>query len=161
MKRVVSTVVLAGVVGTGGVVVRRVLQSSRGSEGEESQGRWRAVTINCPPEEVAPEGRWPDPIAQLVDTAEVEVRPAPGGKGAELTARVRHLGPSGSGDPASHTKGETPQQAVRSALRQAKQLIEVGEVLKVDPAPHGKRRHTPGGLLLEAATRRAGKEGVL
>lgn len=161
MKRVVSMAVLAGV-GAGGVaVVRRILQSSRATADGDSQGRWRVVTINRPPEEVAPQGRWPDPIAQLGDTVEVQVRPAPGGKGTELAARLRHPGASGSGDAASRTKGETPQQAVRSALRQAKQLIEVGEVLKVDPAPHGKRRHTPGGLLLEAATKRAGKEGVL
>jgi hypothetical protein len=50
---------------------------------------------------------------------------------------------------------------VRTALRQAKQLIEVGEVLRAEPEPHGKRRPTPGGLLLEAATKRAGQEGVL
>jgi hypothetical protein len=50
---------------------------------------------------------------------------------------------------------------LRSALRRAKQLIEVGEVLAVDPTPHGKRSATPGGLALEAVTRRTPKEGVL
>jgi hypothetical protein len=160
VKRVMSTIVLVGA-GAGAIAVRRVLHSSSGSAGRESRGQWRVVTINRPPEEVAPQHRWPDPIAQLGDTVEVEVRPAPGGKGTELAARLRDPAASGSGDAAARSKGERPQQAVRSALRQAKQLIEVGEVLRVDPAPHGKRRHTLGGLLLEAATKRAGKEGVL
>ncbi|MGX5360009.1 hypothetical protein [Kocuria sp. KH4] len=152
-----TTVILTGV-GAGGIVVRRLLRSSRGAAGGESQGRWRAVTINRPPEEVAPQGRWPDSIARLGETVEVAVRPAPGGKGTELAARLRH---PGAAEAASRTRGESPQQVMRSALRHAKQLIEVGEVLTVDPEPHGKRRHTPGGLLLEAATRRAGQEGVL
>jgi hypothetical protein len=158
MKRVMSMAVLAG---AGGIIIRRVIQSSRRTSGEESQDRRWAVTINRPPQEVAPQGQWPEPLARLGDTVEVRTRPAPGGKGTELTARLRHRGPSTSGNATSRAKGETPQQALRSALRQAKQLIEVGEVLQVDPAPHGTRRRTPGGLLLEAATKRAGKEGVL
>ena len=52
-------------------------------------------------------------------------------------------------------------RALRSALREAKQLIEVGEVLRVDPAPHGTRKATPQGAVLEGATVRAGGEGVL
>jgi hypothetical protein len=46
-------------------------------------------------------------------------------------------------------------------LRQAKQLIEVGEVLRVDPTPHGHRTATPTGELVEVATSRAPGEGVL
>ena len=52
------------------------------------------------------------------------------------------------------------QADLRSALRRAKQLIEVGEVLAVDPAPHGKRTATPGGVLLEAWTKVAPKACV-
>jgi hypothetical protein len=161
MKRVISTVILTGVgAGAGGLIVRRALRSSSRPAHGEAQERWWTVTINRPPEQVAPQGRWPDPVAQLGDGAEVVVRPAPGGKGTELAARLRQPGAAGVAG-ASQSRGETPQQAVRSALRSAKQLIEVGEVLRVDPAPHGTRRRTPGGLLLEAATKRAGKEGVL
>ena len=58
MNRVVSMILVDGAVG--GVVVRRVLQSSRGSTDEEANRH--AVTINCPPEEVAG------------DTVEVEIR---------------------------------------------------------------------------------------
>jgi hypothetical protein len=61
---------------------------------------------------------------------------------------------------ASRLTGNDPQADLRSALRRAKQLIEVGEVLRVDPAPHGKRTASPG-VVLEAVTRRASKGGVL
>jgi hypothetical protein len=158
MNRVVSKAVLTGV-GVGGEVVRKVVESSRrlrgGAADADSADRWRVVTIDRPPDEVGSAGRWPEPIARLGDTVEVQVRPAPGGKGAELAVRPR------PGRSSSGPSGETPAEAVRSALRQAKQLIEVGEVLKVDPVPHGKRSHTPTGMVLEAATKRAGKEGIL
>jgi hypothetical protein len=86
------------------------------------------------------------------------VRPAADGKGAELAARLRDR-PS-SVTALSRLDGADPQADLRSALRRAKQLIEVGEVLAVDPAPHGKRTPTPGGVLLEAWTRVAPKGGV-
>jgi hypothetical protein len=99
----------------------------------------------------------PAPLAELGDRIEVRVRPAPGGKGTELGARLRGQ-PSGS--TLGRLSGSDPQADVRSALRRAKQLIEVGEVLAVDPAPHGKRTATPGGVLLEAWTRVAPRAGV-
>jgi hypothetical protein len=99
----------------------------------------------------------PPPLAEFGDRIEVRVRPAPGGKGSELAARLRDQ-PSGS--TLGRLTGSDPQADLRSALRRAKQLIEVGEVLVVDPAPHGKRPATPGGVLLEAWTRVAPKAGV-
>jgi hypothetical protein len=71
------------------------------------------------------------------------VTPAPGDKGTELAARFR---------------GQTTQDDIgelRSALRRAKQVIEVGEVLRVDPVPHGERKPTPQGALLEKAAAEA------
>ncbi|MEU8612402.1 hypothetical protein AB0C29_30865, partial [Actinoplanes sp. NPDC048791] len=65
-----------------------------------------------------------------------------------------------SGSAPSRLTGNDPQADVRSALRRAKQLIEVGEVLAVDPVPHGDRTPTPGGALVEAWTRVAPKAGV-
>ena len=44
---------------------------------------------------------------------------------------------------------------------EAKELLEVGEVLRVDPQPAGHRPVTPAGKALDAITRRAGGEGVL
>jgi hypothetical protein len=108
-----------------------------------------------------PESRVPAPLAELGDLVEVEVRPAPGGKGTELRARLRSPEPTGVASTAARLSGDDPRQRVRIALREAKQLIEVGEVLRVDPTPHGRRTSTPTGAIVEAATKRAGGEGVL
>ena len=91
----------------------------------------------------------------------MEVREAPGGKGTELRARLRRSEPTGAAGAAARLSGDDPRQQVRSALRQAKQLIEVGEVLRVDPTPHGRRAATPLGGMVDLATKRAGGEGVL
>ena len=108
-----------------------------------------------------PQGQVPGPLAALGDLVEVEVRPAPAGRGCELRARLREPEPSGAASAAVRLSGNDPRQRVRAALREAKQLIEVGEVLRVDPTPHGRRTPTPTGAVVEAATKRAGGEGVL
>ena len=108
-----------------------------------------------------PDGRVPDPLAELGDLVEVEVRPAPGGRGSELRARLRGSEPSGAASAAARLSGDDPRQQVRIALREAKQLIEVGEVLRVDPTPHGQRKSTPTGAVVDLATKRAEGEGVL
>ena len=108
-----------------------------------------------------PDNRVPTPLIELGDIVEVQVRPAPGGRGSELRARLRSSEPSGAASAAARLSGDDPRQRVRAALRQAKQLLEVGEVLRVDPTPHGHRPPTPTGKLVEFATRRAGEEGVL
>ncbi|WP_392467207.1 hypothetical protein ACF3NS_00290 [Arsenicicoccus cauae] len=154
------TVVLAGAA-AGGVVARRAARSSRESAGEESTGRWHSVTLNRSQEEVMPNGQVPGPLAGLGDLVEVQVRPAPGGKGTELAARLRVPEPTGPRAARARVSGHDPRQQVRSALRQSKQLVEVGEVLRVDPTPHGHRSSTPTGKLIEVVTRRAGGEGVL
>jgi hypothetical protein len=160
--RVATTAVVAGGVAAA-VVVRQLQRRVLGGAGPaaEPRSRWRAVTINRRPEEVMPESRVPGPLAELGDLVEVEVRAAPGGKGSELRARLRSLEPTGVASAAARLSGDDPRQRVRSALREAKQLIEVGEVLRVDPTPHGRRTATPTGALVEAATKRAGGEGVL
>lgn len=142
------------------------LQRTLGSQGThagdpEPRSRWRSVTINKSPQEVMPDGRVPEPLAALGDRIEVQARKAPGDRGTELAARLRQPEPRGAGSIGARVSGDDPRQQVRAALRQAKQLIEVGEVLRVDPAPHGMRTETPTGKLVELATRRAGGEGVL
>ncbi|MDP9816693.1 hypothetical protein [Spirilliplanes yamanashiensis] len=102
--------------------------------------------------------RLPAPLADFGGRIEVRVRPAADGKGTELAVRLRDR--RSSGGVLSRLGGRDPQAELRSALRRAKQLIEVGEVLAVDPAPHGKRTATPGGMLLEAWTKVAPKAGV-
>ena len=135
-------------------LVRRVGQHRREIE---PQRRWRSVTIMRSPDEIAPGGVYPQPLQELGDDVELRLQPAPGDKGTELSARLREE-PSGL---VRRLRGDDPRLAVRAALREAKQLVEVGEVLRLDPAPHGKRGHTPVGAVLGAVTGRAGQEGVL
>ncbi|SER06526.1 SRPBCC family protein [Microlunatus flavus] len=151
-------------VGGGAVVLVRRLQrqgAGGGGSGGEARSRWRAVTVNRSPEEVMPDNRVPGPLADLGELVEVEVRPAPGDKGSELRARLKTPEPTGVASAAARISGHDPRQRVRSALREAKQLIEVGEVLRVDPTPHGRRSPTPTGAIVEAATKRAAGEGLL
>lgn len=160
MKRVLAAaMVTAG--GAAVVLARRLRRRSRAygsSTAAEPRSRWRAVTIHRGLEEVMPDGRVPEPLARLGDLVEVEVVPAAGDKGTELRARLRSPEP---GSVVDRVSGRDPRQQLRSALREAKQLIEVGEVLRVDPVPHGKRTPTPTGWLVERATKRASGEGVL
>ncbi|GAA0310459.1 hypothetical protein [Kineococcus aurantiacus] len=147
----------------GGAVVhgiRSVLDHAGSGPGSGAPASgWLAVTVLGEPSDVdaAP---LPAPLAEYGDRIEVRTRQAPGGKGTELAARLRDRSSGGSGSTARHLSGSDPQADLRSALRRAKQLLEVGEVLAVDPAPHGERTATPGGLLLEAWTRVAPKGGV-
>lgn len=160
MKRAMVIVVLVGAA-AGGVVARRAVQSTPEFAGEESTGRWRSVTVNRSQDEVMPNGQMPGPLAGLGDLVEVQVRPAPGGKGTELAARLRVPEPTGPRAARARVSGHDPRQQVRLALRQSKQLVEVGEVLRMDPTPHGRRPPTPTGKLIDVVTRRAGGEGVL
>jgi hypothetical protein len=143
----------------GGSVVRRVRSvldpSDAGSSGaaEAPASRWLVVTVARDPADVDP-GRLPAPLADDGDRIELRVRPAADAKGTELAARLRT-------DAAPGGRHDDPVGELRSALRRAKQVIEVGEVLAVDPTPHGRRTATPGGPGLEAVTRRADKAGVL
>jgi len=140
--------------------VRSVLNPSAGhpaGAGEAASG-WLAVTVLGEPPDVDA-GELPAPLAELGDRIEVRLRPAPDGKGTELAARLREGG-SSDGTARSRLSGSDAQSDLRSALRRAKQLIEVGEVLAVDPVPHGERTATPGGAFLEAWTRVAPKAGV-
>jgi hypothetical protein len=162
VKAVVRTVV---VLGAGAFVAREVMRRSSASRAAKATNgkvanRWRAVTINRTPDEVAPDGKLPEPLTQLEDRIEVRVRPAAAGKGTELAVRLRQPERSALSSMVQRISGEDPRQQVRAALRDAKQLIEVGEVLRVDPMPHGKRTSTPTGKLLELVTRRAEGEGI-
>jgi hypothetical protein len=109
--------------------------------------RWRAVTVLTDPAQL--EANRPAPLAAFGERLEVRVTPAPGERGAELAARFR--GPV--------TEDEIGE--LRAALREAKALVEVGEVLRVDPQPHGHRKATPQGAAIEGMAQQAPKEGVL
>ncbi len=164
MTNTVSKIAQAGLDGAGQLIhqlQRRLGGDGNGAADAEPRSRWHSVTINKSPDEVMLAGRLPDPLLALGDRIEVQVRIAPGDKGTELAARLRQTEPGGLASVGARLSGDDPRQQVRAALRQAKQLIEVGEVLRVDPAPHGTRSAAPTGKLVDLATRRAGGEGLL
>ncbi len=123
-------------------------QASTTDDPERALRRWRAVTVFREPADVDAAGL-PAPLAALGDRIEVRTTSAPGDRGTELAARYR-------GTPSEDEIGD-----LRAALREAKALLEVGEVLRVDPQPHGRRAATPQGAALEGAAQAAPREGVL
>jgi hypothetical protein len=149
----VGLVALAGT--TAVVVVRRRLRDRGRGEGRPAAARsgWLAVTVNRGVDDVLASGRIPAPLASFGAAVEVEARPAPGDKGSELRARFRSGHAGGAG---AEERGR-----LRAALRAAKQQIEVGEVLRVDPTPHGRRTATPTGLLVDIASARSNEGGLL
>lgn len=129
------------------VRVPGVGQTSVTDDPRTSARRWRAVTVLTDPDQLR--AATPAPLAAFGDRLEVRVSPAPGDRGAELAARFR-------GPVSEEEIGE-----LRSALREAKQLVEVGEVLRNEPQPHGHRKQTPQGKALDGMDEQAPKEGVL
>lgn len=82
-----------------------------------------AVTIHRSIDDLAPGGTLPEPLGTLADGGEVDVRPAPGDWGTE----VRVTAPRG-----------TAAGDLREALREAKQKLETGEVLRLEHQPAGR-----------------------
>ncbi|MGJ6968346.1 hypothetical protein ACSDR0_41210 [Streptosporangium sp. G11] len=159
MKRVVTGAVITSI----GLGIARWLKSRRTPgmihHDPKAPYRWQWVTINRPPEEVAPDGRLPEPLARLGDAIEIQKRKAPGDKGTELGARLRQrTSTAGAGGMVRRISGDDPSQEVRRALREAKSLIEIGEVVRVEDSMT-MREPTPIGKLPDMATQRAGGEG--
>jgi uncharacterized membrane protein len=98
-------------------------------------------------------------LERLREAIDVEIRPAPGDRGTEIAARLREPEPSGLASATARIMGDDPRQTLRSALRQSKQLLETGEILRA----HEPRTTHPGvpGKLVAAADRRAAEEGRL
>ncbi|MEN3613458.1 hypothetical protein [Plantactinospora sp. ZYX-F-223] len=95
-----------------------------------ARSRSYAVTIDRPPAELAPDGQLPEPVASLGPGVTVTLRPAPGGRGTELVAVLCEDEPLPLARLSARLLGEDRRAAVRTALRQAKQLAETGEVLR-------------------------------
>jgi len=109
-KTIGAVVVVTGAV-AGGLLVRRDRQR------RADPRRWLAVTVNRAPSDVLPDGSPPAPLAELGDAIEVQVRPAPGDKGAELAARLRDPSRIGERGPVAKLHGNDPLQKLRTALR--------------------------------------------
>ncbi|UNX55055.1 hypothetical protein MF406_01855 [Georgenia sp. TF02-10] len=111
-----------------------------------AHGGGLVLTVDRPAAELDP---LPAPLADLGDRVDVELRPAPGGRGTELAATPR---PGASG---------VDRDTLRTALREAKQIAETGEVLRLGDPPHGRRSRTPAGAVLDAVGARAREKGML
>lgn len=141
-----------------GAVRRRTARTPEWAEEDTfaDPSRWQSVTILATPEEIAPQGRLPAPLAGLAEVIDTRLEPAPGGRGSQLSARTK----PGPKPDSALWKGEDPSRQIRSALQHAKQLVEVGEVLSVEPQPAGKRRRQAG-LLVDLMSGDSDQEGVV
>jgi hypothetical protein len=143
-------------------IVARHFVVSRQPTARELEGpRWRTVTILRTEDEIAPGGVMPQPLLMLGNLVDVKMASAPGDRGTELSARLREAEPTGLGGLVQRARGTDPRQAVRRALRESKQLLETGEIIRVEPQPQGRRPATPGGVAVDLLAHRADGEGVL
>ncbi|MFI1421092.1 hypothetical protein ACH4VX_24585 [Streptomyces sp. NPDC020731] len=145
------------VAAAGAVAVRRSQPAHRADE--RAGERWLTVTVNRPPADIGSEGKPPPPLDDLAERIDVQIRPAPGDRGTELAARFKEPVPPATASVPARLAGQDPRQELRRALRDAKSLLEAGEVLQPDAPPTS--RPTPGGKLVQIFTRRSGGEGVL
>ena len=160
MNRAVGGLAVLAGAAAGGVAVRRIRSARRrGGPSPNSVARWHVVTIYRPPGEVAPGGRPPEPVAELGGLVDVRVRPAPADRGTELGVRLRVPAPTGVRGVAARLSRRDPRYAVRRALRQARQLVETGEVLHPDWPPSTKPTLT--GTPIDAVVRRGMEVGLL
>lgn len=130
-----------------------------GRPGRQTPQRWHSVTVNRPLDQVAPDGRLPEPLARLGEMAEIRIRPAPADRGTELAARPYDRRPFAMIAAVRRFRGRDPLYPVRSALRETKLLVETGEVLNPDHPPTTKP--VPRNRPLQMVTRRAREEGRL
>ncbi len=121
-------------------------------------GGWKSVTVLADAEQLTVDGVYPGPLASLGDAVEVRLDEAPAGQGTVLSARVAPG--AAASERVRSISGVRPDDAVRAALRDAKSLIETGQVLRIDPRPHGTRPETPTGKLIDAFDHTKGK-GIL
>ncbi|MFJ5999011.1 hypothetical protein [Streptomyces sp. NPDC092370] len=142
---------------TAGAVIAWQRSAARG-HGPVTDERWLTVTVNIAPGEIQP-GKLPSPLQEYGDRIETRITPAPGDRGTELAVRLKEPQPAITHSVPARLAGQDPRQDLRRALRDAKALLEVGEVLEPDAPP--TTHDSPGGKLVGLLSRRAGGEGVL
>jgi uncharacterized membrane protein len=77
---------------------------------------------------------------KLMHFGSLEVRDAPGGRGAIVSVRLEYLPTGGSlGAALSHLMGRSPQRVLADKLRRARALLETGEVPTTNGQPTGHR----------------------
>lgn len=151
MKRVAGGLgLLAAGVGVARWAINRPTARER-----ELQNRWIMVTVNCSPQRLASRSDLPEPITRLGDAVDIKIAPAPGDRGTELGARLRDMPRTKIVGMVNRHPEEDPRRMVEQALRDAKEIIETGEVLRGDwPAV---AQPAQAGKLLEFAGRRGGR----
>src|SRR4051794_22305628 len=110
MKRKTVVAVL-GTAAVGGMTAYCLRQVRPARPGD---GR-HVVAVNRPLDEVA--ASLPSPLTDLAEAIDLKLRPAPGGRGTEIHARVVVCGAVSDAD-------------LRRALRSSRSLLEVGYVLR-------------------------------
>lgn len=156
MKKLRRTVWASAAVAAGAVAVRQAKEARQyPSDGE----RWLTVTINRSPADVGSDKELPPPLDRHQDRLDVRIRPAPGDRGTELSVRLKEAPGAVATSAPARLAGADPRQEIRQALREAKALLETGEVMLPDSPP--TTRDTPGGRIIGLVTRRSGGEGVL
>jgi len=135
-------------------VVRWMGSRSTMSRDHAPKNRWIMVTVNCSPQRLASRADLPEPLTRLGDAVDIKICPAPGDRGTELGARLRDLPRTRVHGMVDRRLEEDPRLMVERALREAKAMIEAGEVIRPDwPATQPAQV----GDLLEFAGRRGGR----
>ncbi|BCB73775.1 hypothetical protein GCM10022251_13990 [Phytohabitans flavus] len=148
-----------GAVGAAGVAAASSVLAARSRERQlASDPRWHVLTVHKALDEMraAP---LPPPLAELGEAVQIELRRAAGDKGTEIAVRLREGEPSGLSSVTARLTDQDPRRAVRRALREAKSIIETGEVLK--PDTQTSTRRTVVNRPLEYASRHGREEGLL
>ncbi len=94
--------------------------------------------------------RWPS----TATGSRSRIRPAPGGKGTELAARLRDQRSSGSRRSGAADAAATRRPTCGPRCARPSSSSRWARCCAVDPAPHGKRTPTPAARSLEAWTKR-------
>ncbi|WP_245685307.1 hypothetical protein [Streptomyces yerevanensis] len=97
------------------------------------------------------------PLQEYGDRIETRIGPAPGDRGTELSVRPKEPPPAPAHSVPARLAGQAPRQDL--PLREAKALLEAGEVMRPDAPP--TTHETPGGKLIGPLSRRSSGEGVL
>jgi len=150
---------LAAVAAAAAAAAARVSRAAGTFGDREPRNRWLMVTVNRPPGQFPAASELPEPVTRLHDRAEVMIRPAPAGRGTELGLRLREAPPASSVSLGARLSGTDPRRELRAALRDAKSLIETGEVIVPDEPP--TTHPGPLGKPLDLLIRRSGQEGRL
>jgi hypothetical protein len=138
----------------GGVVIAAtavtVARKRAATSSSQTDPRWKVVSVNASAGEAA-RAALPAPLVEIRDLIDIRITDAPGRHGVELAARpVPHT---------AHNKDLEGQ--IRRALRESKQLLEVGYVMSNHPQPEGHRPSTLPGIAVDHLVRQSPESGVL